>query len=71
MTRHPLWMTASILALWAAPGAAQSYRARIDVRGQAVSFRGLDADSIPVGDIVTSPNGGPQTPDGIAIWESP
>ena len=67
MMRHPVWMTASILALWAAPGGAQSYRARIDVRGQAVSFRGLVADSIAATDVVASPNGAPETPDGFAV----
>jgi hypothetical protein len=67
MMRHPVWMTASILALWAVPGGAQSYRARIDVRGQAVSFRGLVADSIAATDVVASPNGGPETPDGFAV----
>ena len=60
-------MTASMLALCAVPCGAQSYRARIDVRGQAVSFRGLVADSIAATDVVASPNGGPETPDGFAV----
>jgi hypothetical protein len=60
-------MTASMLALWAASGYAQSYRARIDVRGQAVSYRGLVADSIAAGEAVTSPGGGFETPDGFAV----
>ena len=60
-------MTASVLALCAVPCGAQSYRARIDVRGQAVSFRGLVADSIAAADAVMGPNGGSETPDGFAV----
>lgn len=49
------------------PAAAQQYRARIDASGQTVSFRGLIADSIPVGLVVPSASGGPETPDGFAV----
>ena len=46
---------------------AQSYRARIDARGQAVSFRGLIPDSVPVGLVVPGANGGFETGDGHAV----
>jgi len=50
------------------PGAvrAQGYRLRVDLRGQAVSYRGVTLDSVPVGDTVPGVGGGPVTPDGIA-----
>lgn len=47
--------------------AAQGYRARVEARFQAVSYRGLQIDSIPVTDTVTGPTGGPQTPGGFAV----
>lgn len=49
------------------PGSAQQYRARVDASSQAVSFRGLVADSLPVAEVVPSPSGGLQTPDGHAV----
>lgn len=59
----------SILALAAVPAAmsAQQYRAHIDARGQAVSFRGIVADSIRVDSVLPSANGGQVTPDGHAV----
>lgn len=48
-------------------GPAQGYRLRLDTRGQAVAYRGVQLDSIPVSDTVTSPNGGPATQDGFAV----
>ena len=48
-------------------GGAQQYRARVDASSQAVSFRGLVADSIPAGLVVPSPSGGLQTADGYAV----
>lgn len=45
---------------------AQGYRVRIDARAQAVSFRGLIADSVATTDIVTGANGGIFTSDGFA-----
>lgn len=48
-------------------GAAQSYRLRVDASSQAVSFRGLVADSIPAAQVVSAPGGGLQTPDGYAV----
>src|SRR5688500_15599496 len=46
---------------------AQSYRARIDATSQALSFRGLVADSIAFALVVPSPRGGFETPDGHAV----
>ncbi|HET9424891.1 MAG TPA: hypothetical protein VFO55_05920 [Gemmatimonadaceae bacterium] len=51
----------------ATAASAQNYRARIDGSMQAVSFRGLVPDSIPAADVVTGPDGGPETPDGFAV----
>jgi hypothetical protein len=56
-----------LLAFVAAPLHAQEYRVRLDARAQSVSFRELVTDSIPVGDVVEGPGGGPQTPDGFAV----
>jgi hypothetical protein len=46
---------------------AQGYRLRLDSRVQRVGFRGVAADSIPVGEAVTGPFGGLQTADGFAV----
>jgi hypothetical protein len=46
---------------------AQSYRARIDARGQSAWFRGLTADSILASEVVTGANGGFETPDGRGV----
>ena len=46
---------------------AQGYRLRLDSRVQRVGYRGVTADSIPVGDVVTGPTGGFRTPDGFAV----
>lgn len=56
---------AALLAA-AGPAHAQGYRARIESRMQAVSWRGLDADSIPRSQAVPQANGGFLTPDGHA-----
>jgi hypothetical protein len=59
---------ALLLAVIAAgPLSAQGYRARVEGRFQAVSYRGLQLDSIPVTDTVAGPTGGPQTSDGFAV----
>jgi len=47
---------------------AQGYRVRLDTRIQAVGFRGVRIDSIPVSDTVTGPGGGPTTSDGFAVY---
>lgn len=49
------------------PAGAQGYRVRLDARGQAVSFRGLQADSVASSQVVAGPSGGPQTADGYAV----
>ncbi len=46
---------------------AQGYRVRLDSRVQAVSYRGLVLDSIPVSQVVTSPTGGLVSPEGFAV----
>jgi hypothetical protein len=51
----------------AGPLPAQGYRVQLDVRAQAVSFRGLALDSIPLADTVAGAGGGPATPDGFAV----
>lgn len=56
-----------VLVLFASPLLAQGYRLRLDGRFQAVGYRGIQLDSIPVTDTVTGPSGGPTTPDGFAV----
>ena len=67
MIRRSASVSIVMLALCASPGVAQNYRARVDAGVQAVSFRGLVNDSIPLSDATTSPSGGQQTPDGHAV----
>jgi hypothetical protein len=67
MRRRRAWIAASTLAVWAGSLGAQNYRVRLDARGQAVSYRGLIADSILATAAVPSPSGGFQTPDGHAV----
>ena len=67
MRRRRALIAASILAVWAGSLGAQNYRVRLDARGQAVSYRGLIADSILATAVVPSPSGGFQTPDGHAV----
>jgi hypothetical protein len=58
-----------LLLLGASPPlSAQGYRLRVDTRLQAVGFRGVQIDSLPVSDTVTGPGGGPATPDGFAVY---
>lgn len=59
-----------VLGGWAllAPAAwGQGYRLRLDTRVQAVSFRGVSLDSVPIADTVSGPGGGPATADGFAV----
>lgn len=60
-------VAACALAASSSPALAQDYRVRLDARMQAVSFRGLVADSIPAADAVPASNGGLETPDGFAV----
>ena len=63
---------AAVTALgWAGAVHAQSYRLRLDVRGQSVGYRGATRDSIAATDVVTGSNGGLETPDGFAVECSP
>ncbi len=48
-------------------GPAQGYRLGLDTRAQAVSYRGVLLDSVPVSDTVTGPTGGPTSRDGFAV----
>lgn len=60
-------IAACALAAWSAPAVAQDYRVRLDARAQAVSFRGLVADSIPAAEAVPAAGGGLETVDGFAV----
>jgi hypothetical protein len=66
MTRL-LGAAVAVLMTVPAPLAAQGYRVRIDARAQAVSYRGLVADSILRSQAVPGPGGGFATPDGYAL----
>ena len=46
---------------------AQGYRLRLDSRAQRVTYRGVTADSVPVGQVITGPTGGPRAPGGFAV----
>jgi len=61
------FIAACVLAAGSASSGAQEYRLRLDARAQAVSFRGLVADSIAADEAVPAPGGGFQTPDGHAV----
>ena len=50
---------------------AQGYRLRLDTRFQTVAFRGVTADSIPIGSTVIGTSGGFETPDGFAVACAP
>jgi hypothetical protein len=67
MTTRCALVALGIVVAWPGGGAAQGYRGRVDVRGQAVSFRGLVADSIPAASVVPASDGGFETPDGHAV----
>jgi hypothetical protein len=53
------------------PGAAQQYLMQLDGRVQTATYRGIQLDSIPVGQVVTGPSGGLQTPDGFTVTCAP
>ncbi len=67
MFRRRFLIVPALLAMNVNSAAAQDYRIRIDARAQAISFRGLNADSIPVGDTITSLDGTVRAPEGQAI----
>jgi hypothetical protein len=61
------------LALWGlaclhpAAAVAQGYRLRLDSRLQHAAYRGVQVDSIPLGEVIVGPGGGLVTPDGFAV----
>jgi len=63
MTTGMRW---GLVLLLASPAAAtaQEYLVRLDARVQGASYRGILKDSIPLGQVVTGPSGGFETPDG-------
>jgi hypothetical protein len=67
MRRPVACLAGALLAFGPSSTAAQHYRVRIDAQAQAVSFRGLVADSIAAGLVVPATTGGLQTPDGHAV----
>lgn len=67
MMRRALPFALGLLAMSATSGTAQGYRARVDARAQAVSFRGLVFDSIDARLAVPTASGGFETPDGHAV----
>ncbi|MGH2571791.1 MAG: hypothetical protein ACRDGR_11220 [bacterium] len=69
MTRAALVLLGAFLggAGAAADAQAVGYRALLDTQFESVAFRGLVIDSIRADDVVTGPDGGLTTPDGIAV----
>ncbi len=66
-----LKQAALVLLLAAVPASATAqvgYRLRLDVRAQAVSYRGITPDSVLTTDTVTGPGGGPGTASGYAVY---
>jgi hypothetical protein len=59
----------AIVLLIGAPASAsaQDYVARLDVRAQGATYRGIRKDSIPLSQVVTGPGGGQESPDGYAV----
>jgi hypothetical protein len=66
-TRTAFLLAGFLTALLPAGAAAQGYRVRLDARGQAVSYRGLQADSVSSSAVVTGANGGLESADGYAV----
>src|SRR5688500_13421607 len=67
MTGRDLVIAVLMIAALGGSAGAQGYRVRLDASSQAVSFRGLLSDSIPVAQVVSGPGGALQTPDGHAV----
>ena len=67
--RRCAWGASCLLAPLLAPASlpAQDYRLRLDVRGQAVSFRGVEEDSVSRSLVAAGPTGGLVSPDGFAV----
>ena len=66
MTRSTAFVAGFLLLATPLPLAGQGYQLRLDLRAQAVSYRGVTLDSIPAADTLSGVGGGPVTPDGIA-----
>lgn len=62
-----LWLGLMVMLALPSTGTAQEYLLRLDTRVQRVDYRGLQKDSIPVGQVVTGPGGNLETPDGHAV----
>ncbi len=60
-------IAALLVVLLPAPGASQQYLLRLDARLQTAEYRGLTYDTLSLSGAVPSPNGGLQTPGGIAL----
>ena len=67
MTRRIVVLGAAVLVICPLRASTQEYRARLDMRAQAVSVRGLESDSIAASLAVPSASGGLETPDGHAV----
>jgi len=64
--RRGLLAAGLLMATASGAATAQGYRLRLDSRMQGVSWRGLDADSIPRSQAIEQSTGGFLTPDGYA-----
>ncbi|HXI21536.1 MAG TPA: hypothetical protein VNH46_10645, partial [Gemmatimonadales bacterium] len=69
--RRQLLPLALLLAGLAPAARAQGYNLRLDTRVQSVAYRGVRLDSIPVGSVVTMPDGSLESPDGYAVSCAP
>lgn len=58
MKRSLALIAGVVLAACPVRGGAQHFRVRMDARAQAVSFRGIESDSILAALVVPSPSGG-------------
>jgi hypothetical protein len=68
MKRWPAgWLLVMVALAGAGDAQAQGYRLRLDSRVQTLSFRGAEADSIPLAEVVTQPDGSLLSPDGYAV----
>jgi hypothetical protein len=65
--KRSLLLAAALSGGFVPAATAQGYLLRLDSRVQDVTYRGVRLDSIPVGSVVTGPDGGPETPDGYAV----
>jgi hypothetical protein len=64
--RGSLALAAALLLTAPSAVRAQEYLIRLDSRAQGASYRGLRKDTIPASQVVTTPGGSLETPDGYA-----